>query len=103
MPLVVPEIPDPSLAVVERESESSILDIIDSDNLSASLKQPGEAAIIDVDAFEYEDILKRAKMSVTACEGYTIIFPDGKSPHTVYPLLSMIQSFFHGTMPSKMA
>jgi hypothetical protein len=61
------------------------LDIANSDNLLASLKQPGKAAIIDVDAFEYEDILKRPKMSAAACEGYTINFPGGKSPHTAYP------------------
>jgi len=50
--------PSPPSAVVRQES--SILDIVDSDNLPASLnlKQPGEAAIIDIDAFEYEDILK---------------------------------------------
>ena len=71
------------MAVVERES--TILDIANSDNLLASLKQPGKAAIIDVDAFEYEDILKRPKMSAAACEGYTINFPGGKSPHTTYP------------------
>jgi hypothetical protein len=84
-PPAVPETPtsSPPLAVVEREF--TILDIADSDNLPASLKPPGEAAIIDVDTFEYEDILKQPKMSVAACEGYTINFPDGKSPHTAYP------------------
>ena len=79
-PPAVPEIP---MAVVKQES--SILDIIDSDNLLASLKQPGEAVFIDIDAFEYENILKGPKMSAAAYEGYVINFPDGKSPHTVYP------------------
>ena len=83
MPPTGPEVPSPPLAVVERES--SILDIVDSDNLPASFKQPGEAAIIDVDAFEYEDILQRPNMSTVACEGFAINFPDGKSPHTAYP------------------
>ena len=55
-PPEVPEISNPPLAVVEQES--SILNIVDSNNLLASLKLPGEAVIIDVDAFEYEDILK---------------------------------------------
>ena len=85
-PSTVPEIPcPPTLAVVERES--SILDIVDSNDLPASIEQPSEDAIIDVDAFEYEDTLKQPKKSATACEGYAIIFPDGKSPHTAYPFV----------------
>ena len=57
-PPTVPEIPSLPLAAVKQES--SVLDTVDSgsDNLPASFEQPGEAAIIDVDAFEYEDILK---------------------------------------------
>ena len=82
-PSTVPEIPCSPLAVFERES--SILDIVDSNNLPACIEQASEAAIIDVDAFEYEDTLKQPKKSATACEGYAIIFPDGKSPHTAYP------------------
>ena len=82
-PSTVPEIPCSPLAVFERES--SILDIVDSNNLPASIEQASEAAIIDVDAFEYEDTLKQPKKSATACEGYAIIFSDGKSPHTAYP------------------
>ena len=46
---------------------------------------PYDAGIIDVDAFEYEDILIQPKLSAAACEGYTIKFPDGKSPYTAYP------------------
>jgi hypothetical protein len=58
MPPTVPEILSLPLATVERQS--SVLDTVDSgsDNLLASFEQPSEAAIIDVDAFEYEDILK---------------------------------------------
>jgi len=44
-----------------------------------------QSTIVDVDAFEYEEILKRPTTSVSACEGYAMIFPDGKSPHTTYP------------------
>ena len=92
MPPSVAEIPSPPMAIVEQGL--SMLDLIDSDNLPASIdvpklgeysKQLNEATIIDVDAFKYEDILKQPTMSAAACEGYTIIFPDGKSPHTAYP------------------
>ena len=42
------------------------LDLIDSSDFPATpsecSKQPDEAMIIDVDAFEYEDILKQPKM-----------------------------------------
>jgi len=44
-------------------------------------KQPDEAEIIDVDTFEYENILKQPNSLVRVCEGYTMTFPDGKSPH----------------------
>ena len=82
------------MAIVEQGLSIAMLDLINSDNLPASIdvpklgeysKQLNEATIIDVDAFEYEDILKQPTMSAAACKGYTIIFPDGKSPHTAYP------------------
>jgi hypothetical protein len=44
-----------------------------------------EEEIIDVDAFKYEDPIKQPNKSVTACRGHTVIFPNGKSPHTAYP------------------
>lgn len=37
---------------------------------------------IDVDAFESPKLLKR---SAGECEGYTVTFAEGKSPHTTYP------------------
>ena len=70
-----------------------MLNSFDSDNVPAGLdssklmgypEEPDEAAIIDVDAFEYEIFLNLSKISAERCEGYTMIFPDGKSPHTVY-------------------
>jgi len=42
-------------------------------------------AITDIDAFEYEDILKQPTASAGTCEGYTLTFQNGKSPHTTYP------------------
>ena len=69
MPPAVAEIPYPPSAVVEREPS----------------KSRDEAVIIDVDAFEYEEILKRPTTSASTCEGYAMVFPDGKSPHTTYP------------------
>ena len=65
-----------------------MLNSFDSDNVRAGLespklmgypKGPDEAAIIDVDAFEYKNFLNLSKMSAERCEGYTMIFPDGKS------------------------
>lgn len=44
-----------------------------------------EIEIVDVDTFEYEDTVKRLKMSAPACVGFILNFPDGKSPHTAYP------------------
>ena len=53
------------------EQGLSTLDLIDSSDFPADIdvptpskcsKQPDEAMIIDVDAFEYEDILKQPKM-----------------------------------------
>ncbi|KAG5634895.1 hypothetical protein H0H81_000401 [Sphagnurus paluster] len=44
-----------------------------------------EIEIVDVDMFEYKDTVKKPKKSATACKGFTLDFPDGKSPHTAYP------------------
>ena len=41
--------------------------------------------IIDVDSFKFEDTLEHTKTPAPACKGYTLSFPDSKSPHTVYP------------------
>ena len=68
MPPAVAEIPHPPSAVVEQEPDRSQDDIV------------------DIDTFEYKEILKQpTTSSVSACEGYAMIFPDGKSPHTTYP------------------
>ena len=91
MPSAVADIPSPHSAIVEEPSPHSAIVEREHSPHSAIVEQepskpPHEAIIIDVDAFEYEEILKRPTTSVAACEGYTIIFPDGKSPHTAYPL-----------------
>ena len=89
-PPTVTQIPRPPLAVIEQGG--AMLNPFDSDNVPAGLSSPklmgypkglDEAAIIDVDAFEYENFLNQSKMSAERCEGYTMIFPDGKSPYTV--------------------
>lgn len=90
MPSAVADIPSPHSAIVEEPSPHSAIVEREHSPHSAIVEQepskpPHEAIIIDVDAFEYEEILKRPTTSVAACEGYTIIFPDGKSPHTAYP------------------
>jgi hypothetical protein len=54
--------------------------------------------IIDVDAFEYEEILKQPTTSVSACEGYAMIFQMGNLHIPHIPSLSMTPSSFHGTM-----
>ena len=41
--------------------------------------------IIDVDSFRAEEPTEGPQMLATPCKGYTLIFPDGKSPHTAYP------------------
>jgi hypothetical protein len=91
-PAAVEEIPILPVTVIEQGlstfnliNSNTFPDGIDVPTLRECSKQPDEATIINVDALEYEDILKQPKMSVAACEGYTIIFPDGKSPHTAYP------------------
>jgi hypothetical protein len=48
----------------------------------------GEIEVIDVDSFEFEDtlqLLQGPKTSANICKGYTLIFPDGQSPHDSYP------------------
>jgi hypothetical protein len=44
--------------------------------------------VIDVDSFVFEDTLQlerpKKKKSAQICKGYTLIFPDGKSPHNSY-------------------
>lgn len=69
MPPAVAEIPYPPSVVVEQEPS----------------KLRDEAAIVDIDTFKYEEILKRPTTSASVCEGYAMVFPDGKSPHTMYP------------------
>ena len=69
MPPTIAQIPSPLLAVMEQGG--AILNPFDSDNVPAGLdspklvgypKGPDEAAIIDVDAFEYKDILNQSKI-----------------------------------------
>lgn len=50
-----------------------------------SSEEPNVYTITDVDAFEYEDILKQPTASAGTCDGYTLTFQNGKSPHTTYP------------------
>jgi hypothetical protein len=67
------------------ELDSSILNTgIESDTPMSS-EQPNVYAITDVDVFEYENILKQPTSSAGTCEGYTLTFQNGKSPHTTYP------------------
>jgi hypothetical protein len=67
MPPAVEEIPHPPSAVVEQEPDRS------------------QGDIIDIDTFKYKEIQKQPITSVSVCEGYAMIFLDGKSPHTTYP------------------
>jgi hypothetical protein len=41
--------------------------------------------VIDVDSPGVEERPEAPKTLVTACKGYILMFPDGKSPHTAYP------------------
>jgi len=45
----------------------------------------GKLEVIDVESFEFEDILQEPKTSANICKGYALIFPDGRSPHDSYP------------------
>jgi hypothetical protein len=55
-------------------------------DISIPTNQPDEDILIDVDAFENKDIPEQPKASsVRACEGYTLNFQNGNSPHTTYP------------------
>jgi hypothetical protein len=47
-----------------------------------------DVEVINVDTYEFEDTLQRPKTSanvVNQCNGYTLAFPDGQSPHNSYP------------------
>jgi len=52
---------------------------------SATHIVPEISEIVDVDSFEVEKSLQQPKRLATQCNGYSLIFPDGKSPHTAYP------------------
>jgi hypothetical protein len=41
--------------------------------------------IINVDSYEFEDTLQTSKQTANICKGYTLSFPDGRSPHDSYP------------------
>lgn len=60
-----------------------------------SFNSPHEAMIIDIDVFEYEEILEPTATSRVACEGYAIILPDGKSPHTTYPFTLHAEKWYN--------
>jgi hypothetical protein len=97
-PAVV-EIPGTPIGTAELERNCSMSDIVESVNVSVikHAKWPDKAPIIEVDAFES---LKHPKRSAEECEGYTITFAEGNSPHTTYPFAlqcSTIQSAFHGS------
>jgi hypothetical protein len=51
---------------------------------SAAHIVPEISEIIDVDSFEVEKSLQQPKRLAIQCNGYSLIFPDGKSPHTAY-------------------
>jgi hypothetical protein len=79
-----------SLILADTVESNEFSDGLESDNQKATHLEenttwPDNAGFIDVDVFENKDIPKQLKMSVAACEGYNITFPEGKSPHTTYP------------------
>jgi len=45
-----------------------------------------EHEIIDVESFEPEHIQWPSKKSAAKCQGLCIVIPDGRSPHSTYPL-----------------
>ncbi|KDR67270.1 hypothetical protein GALMADRAFT_47197, partial [Galerina marginata CBS 339.88] len=49
--------------------------------------EPLVVEVIDVDSFEStpKNCVKPAKKLAHSCQGYVLVFPDGKSPHTCYP------------------
>jgi len=68
-----PSSPNPSIPVVNT-------------NPLAAGMIPKTPQIIDVDFLEDEKSLQQPKTLATECNSHTLIFPDGKSPHTTYPL-----------------
>src|SRR5260221_611750 len=68
------------------EQDSSMSDVVIFSNIQVCLNMPmQDVTIIDIDTFEYEDILEQAKTSVRVCDRYTMDFLEEKSSHTVYP------------------
>jgi hypothetical protein len=47
--------------------------------------ESSQSQVIDVESFEIENGLQNPKRLATRCNGYSLVFPDGKSPHTAYP------------------
>ena len=70
---------------------------IEPESTTVSVGKPGQGVekpgismyldveVINVDTFEFEDTLRRPKTSANLCEGYTLTFSDGQSPHDSYP------------------
>ena len=52
---------------------------------SAAHIVPEISEIINIDSFKVEKSLQQPKRLATQCNSYSLIFPDGKSPHTAYP------------------
>ncbi len=50
------------------------------------------AHTIDVDAFEYEDIVREKAPSIETCKGYALVFPGSKTSFSDYPFA------LHGTL-----
>ena len=68
-------------SMIEPDSETTLIPI------GQGLKRPTypDVEVINVDALEFEDTLRRSKTSANLCKGYALAFPDGQSPHNFYP------------------
>jgi hypothetical protein len=65
-------------------SPNPSIPVVNTNPLAAGMI-PKTPQIIDVDFLEDEKSLQQLKTLATECNGHTLVFPDGKSPHTAYP------------------
>jgi hypothetical protein len=79
-PTLIESSPDPQI--------SKSIDYIPSIPINDHLLVPERIEVIDLDSFDFNSALKMLKPSATTvrtCQGYALIFPDKKSPHSCYP------------------
>jgi hypothetical protein len=68
------------------DSNISVANQLHLRNTKKRLEAEHEHEIIDVESFKPEHSQQPTRRSAAECQGYRIILPDGRLPHSTYPL-----------------